>query len=113
MSSDSGRSCRIDRRRYAKLVTISTDSLLEINELRAGVGAHWPFLHDPSRVVQKDRDVAEYTDPMHDPMIPHTFVLKSGLVVHSIYNGYWYWGRPTIDELHRDSREVTAEIRSD
>jgi peroxiredoxin len=98
---------------YAKLVTISTDSLLEINELRAGVGAHWPFLHDPSRVVQKGLDVAEYTDPMHDPMIPHTFVLKPGLVIQSIYNGYWYWGRPTIDELHRDLREVTAEVRSD
>ncbi len=26
----------------------------------------------------------------HDPMIPHTLVLKPGLVVHSIYNGYWY-----------------------
>ena len=27
-------------------------------------------------------------------MIPHTLVLKPGLVIHSIYNGYWFWGRP-------------------
>jgi hypothetical protein len=29
-----------------------------------------------------------------DPMIPHTLVLNHGLVIHSIYNGYWFWGRP-------------------
>ena len=98
---------------YARLVTITTDSLLEINELRAGVGAHWTFLHDPARTVQRDLDIAEYTDPMHDPMVPHTLVLKPGLVIHRIYNGYWYWGRPTLHELHVDLREVTAEIRPD
>ena len=40
-------------------------------------------------------DIQEYTDPEHDPMIPHTLVLKPGLVIHSIYNGYWFWGRPS------------------
>ena len=98
---------------YARLVTITTDSLLEVNELRSGVGAHWTFLHDPSREVARDLDIAEYTDTLHNPMIPHTFVLQPGLVIHKIYNGYWYWGRPTIHELHVDLREVTAEIRPD
>lgn len=98
---------------YARLVTITTDSLLEVNELRSGVGAHWTFLHDPSREIARDLDIAEYTDTMHNPMIPHTFVLKPGLVVHKIYNGYWYWGRPTIHELHVDLRDITAEIRPD
>jgi peroxiredoxin len=98
---------------YARLVTITTDTLLEVNELRSGVGAHWPFLHDPERKVQKDLDIQEYTDPMHDPMIPHTFVLKPGLVIHKMYMGYWFWGRPTIHELHMDLREVTSEIRPD
>ncbi len=37
--------------------------------------------------IQQDLDIQEYTDPDHDPMIPHTLVLKPGLVVHSIYNG--------------------------
>jgi hypothetical protein len=95
------------------MVTITTDTILESNELRSGVGAHWTFLHDPRRVVQKDLDIAEYTDPAHDPMIPYTFVLKPGLVVYSMYNGYWYWGRPTTSELHVDLRAVTAEIRPD
>jgi peroxiredoxin len=44
---------------YCRLVTISTDNLLETNELRSGVGADWPFLSDPGRTVQKDLDIAE------------------------------------------------------
>ena len=63
--------------------------------------------------MQKDLEIQEYTDPHNDPMIPHTLVLKPGLIIHSIYNGYWYWGRPSIDDLWRDLREVTREIRPD
>jgi len=98
---------------YAKLVTISTDDLLATNENRDGLGAHWPFLSDPGRIVQKDLDIQEYTDPVHDPMVPHTLVLAPELRVHGIYNGYWYWGRPSVEELRRDLREVTRRIRSD
>lgn len=98
---------------YCKLVTISTDNLLETNEFRAGVGAHWPFLSDPSRKVQKDLDIAEYTDPTHDPMVPHTVVLEPGLVVHKIYVGYWFFGRPTVEELRMDLRAVLLKCRPD
>ncbi len=63
---------------YCRLVTISTDNLLETNEFRAGVGAHWAFLSDPGRTLQKDLDIAEYTDPAHNPMLPHTLVLEPG-----------------------------------
>ena len=48
----------------------------------ASVGAQWTFLSDPGRTVQKDLDIAEYTDPEHNPMIPHTLVLKPGLIIH-------------------------------
>lgn len=99
--------------RSPKVVTISTDNLLETNEMRHALGAAWPFLADPGRVVQKDLDIAEYTDPTHDPMIPYTFVLGPGLRIFSIYNGYWYWGRPSNEDLRRDLREVTRSIRPD
>jgi hypothetical protein len=46
-------------------------------------------------------------------MIPHTVVLKPGLVIHSVYSGYWFWGRPSIYELWYDLRAATAEIRPD
>src|SRR5262245_66103998 len=78
---------------YCRLVTISTDNLLETNEFRAGVGAHWPFLSDPGRKLQKDLDIVEYTDPQHNPMIPHTLVLEPELKIYKIYNGYWFFGR--------------------
>jgi peroxiredoxin len=47
---------------YCRLVTISTDNITQTNENRSGIGAPWPFLADPRRIVQKDLDIAEYTD---------------------------------------------------
>jgi peroxiredoxin len=98
---------------YTQVVTIATDEHHTLQEFRASVGAQWTFLSDPGRIVQKDLDIAEYTDPENDPMIPHTLVLKPGLVVHSIYNGYWFWGRPSFYDLWQDLREATREIRPD
>ena len=83
---------------YCRLVTISSDNLTETNEYRTGVGAHWPFLSDPARKVQKDLDIAEYTYPLHNPMILHGIVLEAGLVVYTIYMAYWFFGRPTVED---------------
>jgi peroxiredoxin len=98
---------------YTQIATISTDDHHTTQEFRASVGAQWPFLSDPGRIVQRDLDIQEYTDPEHDPMIPHTLVLKPGLVVHRIYNGYWFWGRPSVEDLRQDLRAVTREVRPD
>jgi peroxiredoxin len=98
---------------YCRLVTVSTDNITETNEYRSGVGAHWPFLSDSGRTVQKDLDIAEYTDPHHNPMIPHVIVLEPGLVIYKIYNGYWYFGRPTMDDLRQDLRVATKKCRPD
>jgi peroxiredoxin len=94
---------------YCRLVTITTDNITETNEFRTGVGAHWTFLSDPRRVIQKDLDIAEYTDPVHNPMIPHVIVLEPGLVVYKIYMGYWFFGRPTMEDL----RTVLKKSRPD
>jgi peroxiredoxin len=101
------------RAAYTSVVVISTDGQLEINEFRDSVGAEFPFLADPKRTVRDDLDIVEYTDPVHDPMVPHTFVLGPGLEIFRIYNGYWFWGRPTVGELHRDFREVLRASRPD
>jgi peroxiredoxin len=98
---------------YCRLVTVTTDNLLETNEFRAAVGAHWTFLSDPKRTIQKDLDIAEYTDPTHNPMIPHTVVLEPGLVVFKIYMGYWFFGRPTAEELRADLRAILRKCRPD
>jgi peroxiredoxin len=52
---------------YCRLVTITTDNITETNEYRTGVDAHWPFLSDAGRKVQKDLDIVEYTDAAHNP----------------------------------------------
>jgi len=96
-----------------KIVTISTDDVRTSRIFRSTVAAEWPFLADPERIVQKDLEIQEYTDPENDPMIPHTLVLKPGLVVHTVYNGYWFWGRPSVQDLWHDLRAATAEIRPD
>jgi len=62
-----------------------------------------PFLSDPGRKVQKDLDIAEYTDPEHNPMIPHVIVLEPGLVIFKIYNGYWFF-------WSTDHRRATARL---
>ena len=98
---------------YTQMATIATDDHHVLQEFRASVGVQWPFLSDPGRTVQKDPDIQEYTGPDHDPMIPHTLVLRPGLVIHSVYNGYWFWGRPSVEDLRRDLRVVTSEIRPD
>ncbi|AHY51461.1 MULTISPECIES: redoxin domain-containing protein [Bradyrhizobium] len=98
---------------YCRLVTITTDNITQTSEYRSGVGAHWPFLSDSRRIVQKDLDIAEYTDPVHNPMIPHVIVLEPGLRVHKIYNGYWFFGRPTVEELRQDLRAVSMNCRPD
>ncbi len=80
---------------YTRIATITTDEHHALQEFRNSVGAQWPFLEDPGRIVQKDLDIQEYTDPDNDPMIPHT------------------WGRPSVVDLWQDLRAVTREIRPD
>src|ERR1700712_3902560 len=98
---------------YCRLVTISTDNITETNENRSGIGAHWPFLSDSGRIVQKDLDIAEYTDPANNPMIPHVIVLEPRLVIHKIYNGYWFFGAPSIQEPPQGLRAVSRKCRPD
>jgi len=98
---------------YCRLVTITTDNIIEMIEFRSGVGAYWPFLSDAGRKIQKDLDIAEYTDPEHNPMIPHVIVLEPGLVIYKIYMGYWFFGRPTVEELRQDLRAVLKKCRPD
>jgi hypothetical protein len=46
-------------------------------------------------------------------MIPYTIILKPGLKIFKIYNGYWYWGRPSPQEPHMDLWGVSQKHRSE
>ena len=98
---------------YTALVSVSVEPPAIQAALRAGMGARWPFLSDQRRSAQAELDLLEHTDTEHHPYVPTVFVLFPDLRVYSVYNGYWFWGRPTMTDLWRDLREVTRAVRSD
>ena len=98
---------------YTSFVSVSVDEPRVAAAFRAGLGARWTFLSDHERTWIERLELRESTDTKNDPYRPVVYVLRPDLTIHSEYNGYWYWGRPTLDELHRDLREVTREVRDD
>jgi ABC-type methionine transport system permease subunit len=46
-------------------------------------------------------------------MIPHVIVLEPGLVIYKIYKGYWFFGRPTLEDLRQDLLAVLKKCRPD
>jgi peroxiredoxin len=98
---------------YTSFVSVSVDEPRVAAAFRAGLGARWTFLCDHEREWIERLGLRETTDTTNNPYRPAVFVLKPDLTIHREYNGYWFWGRPTADELHRDLREVTMEVRAD
>jgi peroxiredoxin len=98
---------------YARLVVVSTDPTEVQAAFRAGLGARFPFLSDHDRVWLDALGLRETTDTVHHPYRPAAFSLFPDLRVHADYNGYWYLGRPTHEELRRDLREIAQQIRPD
>lgn len=98
---------------YARIVSLSVDPPEVSAAFRAGVGARWTFLSDPERTALEALGLRETTDTVNDPYVPAVFVLRPDLRIHAAYNGYWYWGRPTADQLAADLRDVTRAVRDD
>jgi|tagenome__1003787_1003787.scaffolds.fasta_scaffold19742770_1 hypothetical protein len=38
---------------------------------------------------------------------------EPGLIVHKVYNGYWFLGRPSAEELRQDLRAILMKIHWD
>ena len=98
---------------YARIVVVSVDSPEVQSAFRAGLGARFTFLSDAGRNWLDRLRLREGTDTIHDPYRPAAFTLFPDLTIHRGYNGYWYWGRPTMEEVRRDMREITRGIRAD
>ena len=95
---------------YCKLLTVTVEARLESIEMKTGVGAFWPFLSDHDRKLLRELDLADESDPRYSPVyIPHVFVLHGERRIHKVYNGWWYVGRPTVDELRFDLRAVMSQ----
>ena len=98
---------------YTRFVSVSVDPPPVQAAFRAGLGARWTFLSDEQRSELPGLGLLESTDTLHHPYQPAIFVLRPGLSIVAAYDGYWYWGRPTTEELRGDLRAVTAQIRPD
>ena len=96
---------------YTRMVTVTTESSEVQAAFRAGLGARWTFLSDASRRYLGELGLEEIEDKAHRPYLPYVFVLRPDLTIHSVYNGYWFWGRPSLEELHQDLRDVSRSIR--
>ncbi len=98
---------------YCKLVTVSVDPPIVQAAFRTGLGANWPFLSDERREVIRRLNILDETEGEYAYRAqPYTFVLRPGLTIHKIYNGWFFVGRPTLAELRRDLRAI-METRSD
>jgi peroxiredoxin len=97
---------------YCKLAVVWTDDPASTRTARKELGASFPFLCDHQRKVIIDLDIVDTTDARHPRIaIPYTFVLDAHRVIFKIYNGWWYLGRPAVEELRVDLRALMSRRR--
>jgi len=98
---------------YCKLLVVTVDDPETTRDFRVDLGAQYPFLIDADRQLIEELDIVDNTDPKHSPIpIPYTFVLDRNREIYRIYNGWWFVGRPTVEELRMDLRALMSR-RSD
>lgn len=98
---------------YTRIVSVSVDAPEVSSAFRAGLGARWTFLSDPERVYLDALGLRETTDTLNHPYWPASFVLSPDLTIKSVYTGYWFVGRPSIEEIRQEFRAIMREIRLD
>ena len=58
--------------------------------------------------------IRETTDKKHGPLpVPFTFALLPDLTIHQIFNGWYFVGRPTPEELRITLRELMTKTKKD
>jgi peroxiredoxin len=98
---------------YTALVTVLPNDLHDTYKMKSATGAWWTFLSDGDLTVQQALRIDEYTDPHHAATVPHTLVLAPGLLIDRVYCGYWFWGRPSADQLWHDLRDLFRRTKAD
>ena len=101
---------------YCHLAVVSTDPPESTDAFRIGLGATFTFLSDYEHKTIIELDMAEIVDPDFKGgmvALPYTFSLLPDLTIHNIYNGWWFVGRPSCEELRQDMRAMMQLCRSD
>ena len=96
---------------YQRVAVVSVDPPRVLEAFKAGLGARFPFLSDEDRTVTNQLGIAELTDRRHGPLpVPFTFGLLPDLTITHIWNGWYFVGRPTPEELRLAAREITDRV---
>src|SRR5947199_9654482 len=101
---------------YCRLAVVSIDPPEITDAFRIGLGATFTFLSDYEHKAIVELDIVEVVDPDFKGgmvAIPYTFSLLPDLTIHKIYNGWWFVGRPTNEELRQDLRAMMERCRAD
>ncbi len=94
---------------YCKLLVVTVDDFETTQKLAADLGAEFPFLIDADRNLITELDIEDHTDAEHPRIpIPYTIVLDRNREIYKVYNGWWFLGRPTVEELRMDFRALMA-----
>ena len=94
---------------YCKMITVSVDDRMNTTETRTSLAADWPFLMDPDRKLLHELQMTDTTDRVHGEVyIPYTFILDRDRTIYKIYNGWWFVGRPTCEEIRMDLRTLVS-----
>ena len=96
---------------FCQMVSVSADEVKVSAAFRAGLGANWTFFSDTERNVIKQLGILDETEGEYAyKALPYTFVLKPNLEIYKIYNGWYFVGRPTLEELRQDLRAIMQEM---
>mmetsp|Transcript_27276 Transcript_27276/g.48205 ORF Transcript_27276/g.48205 Transcript_27276/m.48205 type:complete len:207 (+) Transcript_27276:97-717(+) len=93
------------------MVAISVEDWKLQAAFRAGLNANFTFLSDSKRDLIKSLNILDETEGEYAyPARPYTFVLSPDLKVFRAYDGWFFVGRPTLDDLRRDLRQVFENL---
>ena len=96
---------------FCQMVSVSADEIKVSAAFRAGLGANWTFFSDTKKDLIKKLGILDETEGEYAyRALPYTFVLKPNLEIYKIYNGWYFVGRPTLEELRQDLRLIMQEM---
>ncbi len=99
---------------FTELVSVLPNSLHDTSKLKISTGARWTFLADEELALREALGIDEYTvDHLDNAVVPHTLILSPGLRIEKVYVGYWFWGRPSPEQLWADLQEVLRRTKDD
>jgi peroxiredoxin len=99
---------------FTQIVSIFPGVKHDTYKMKIATGAEWTFLADEELRVREALEIDEYTDTHHDyAVVPHTLILSPGLKVEKVYVGYWFWGRPSPEQLWSDLGALFVRTQAD